>query len=172
MEDYTNATERWLPVPGYEGEYEVSDQGRVRSFVSGKILKPFVSGRLPDEEGRREGRYFYVELGPREDGERYVSPVHRLVARVFLGEPQPGQVVRHGKGGRWNNSVENLSWGTSSENSYDTVEAGNHLQANKTHCKHNHEFTPENTYIPADGGRRCRQCDRDRQSARAKRKKK
>ena len=45
MEDYTNATERWLPVPGYEGEYEVSDQGRVRSFVSGKILKPFVSGR-------------------------------------------------------------------------------------------------------------------------------
>lgn len=147
MDGYINATERWLPVPGYEGEYEVSDQGRVRSldryrtfrlrskevtrFWPGKILKPFVSGRVSRSAsvatgGKSEHAYLYVEL-TRPGGERLARPVHRLVALAFLGEPQPGQEVCHGDQGRMVNTVENLRWGTRSENSHDALRDGTHV---------------------------------------------
>ena len=52
--------------------------------------------------------------------------------------------------------------GTMSENRYDSVAAGTHNNARKTHCKWGHEFTPENTYRDRNGNRGCRTCRNER----------
>ena len=59
--------------------------------------------------------------------------------------------------------------GTVADNNWDRVEAGRHHGANKTHCKHGHEFTEENTYVSKAGKRQCKTCSVDRTRARRKR---
>lgn len=127
--------ETWRSIPSYEGSYEVSNCGNVRSldrFLAdgrrrkGQVLKPFISGRPPGKDGRKEGRYLYVELGV-TGGKRKAFPVHKLVALAFLGGPEDGQEVCHGDRGRWDNSVENLRWDTRSANSHDALKEGTHV---------------------------------------------
>lgn len=143
--------ERWLPVVGYEGRYEVSDQGRVRSLLrGGRYLKP-----LYDRKG-----YLYVCLtGARSVQKRY--PVHGLVLGAFTGPRPPGMVCRHGTGGKEDNRLSNIRWGTPSENNYDLVRDGTHVQARKTHCPKGHPYVLRDR----GGGRRCIQCRRDRYAA-------
>jgi HNH endonuclease/NUMOD4 motif len=139
--------ETWLPIPGYEGKYEVSDAGHIRN-QRGYVLKPGNSG----------GRYGYpmVILSPRK--KHYV---HELVALAFVGPRPDGQVVRHLDGDRFNNVAPNLAYGTSSQNSYDTVDHGHHFHAGRTHCGNGHEYTAENSYW--NGRQRvCRPCRADR----------
>lgn len=160
--------ERWLPVCGYEGLYEASDQGRVRSLdrtiiaqgargphkrtYKGKILRPGVT---------RSTGYLSVILYKGNKGES--RPIHVLVATAFLG-PGDGLHVLHCDGSRDNNRLENLRWGTRSDNLRDAVRHGTHPQTKKTHCPHGHEYTPENTLITPTrkGGtypaRRCLTC--------------
>lgn len=139
--------ETWLPIPGYEGKYEVSDSGRVRNR-RGYVLKPGNSG----------GRFGYpmVILSPRK--KRYV---HELVALAFIGPRPEGQVIRHLDGDRFNNVPPNLTYGTSSQNNYDTVEHGRHFHAGRTHCGNGHEYTEENSYWNGKF-RVCRKCRADR----------
>ena len=134
--------ETWRAIPFHEG-YEVSDLGNVRSLDrvladgrrrKGQPLKPFVSGRPPGKDGRREGRYFYVELGAK-DGSRKAFSVHKLVALAFLGEPEDGQEVCHGDRGRWDNSLGNLRWDTRSANSHDAIRQGTHVAQVRTNKK-------------------------------------
>jgi len=99
--------ERWLPVVGFEGLYEVSDQGRVR-LISGEVS----TGRAVDAKGYR----CMVLRGP--DGRRSVR-VHRLVLEAFVGPCPEGMQTRHGPGGPSDNRLVNLSWGTKRENNYD-----------------------------------------------------
>lgn len=152
--------EQWRPIPGYEGSYEASDHGRVRSIdrvvekvirgkrvlnkCKGRVLKPLRSGH----------HYAHVCLS----GEaRYI---HDLVLRAFRG-PRPAEMeCRHLDGDSLNNRLDNLAWGTISENRLDQVRHGTHRHAGKTHCHRGHEFTPENTYTPPSGGRYCRKCCR------------
>jgi hypothetical protein len=76
----------------------------------------------------------------------------------------------HYDGDPANNRVGNLRWDTRSSNNLDAVRHGTHWAAKKTHCKHGHEFTPENTGVQAGGrGRRCRTCVRQNREARAQR---
>lgn len=152
------AEERWLPIPGYEGLYEVSDLGNIRSLdrtvkrsdgklrrFKGKAITPtIVNGRarvtLPGNP-RRKHR------------------VHRLVLLAFVGPPPPGTEACHSPDpDPLNNRLENLRWDTSSENMRDRVRHGTHFWANRTHCPHGHEYTPENTYIDKRGSRNCRAC--------------
>jgi NUMOD4 motif len=118
----SESTERWLPVVGYEGFYEVSNWGRVRSvrhmtaagWRGGKILNPFL-----DRDG-----YFRVNLS-KHGVIKGLCPVHNLVLQAFAGPPTPGQQGRHGIGGRQNNRwPENLCWGTPQENSDDKYRDG------------------------------------------------
>lgn len=157
MTDATPA-ERWLPTPGYEHLYEVSDLGRVRSLLhrtrqgcrGGKVLKPWAKAAG------------YVAVTLFSDGIRRKFYVHQLVALAFIGPCPPGQEVRHGRGGPADNRLVNLCYGTRSENMLDAVDHGTHRWAGVTHCIHNHEYTPGNTYIiPTTGSRQCRMCHAD-----------
>lgn len=98
--------EIWLPVKGYEGRYEVSDQGRVRSLRYlghvGKvqILKP----------GNTHGGYLQVPLC--RDSQRKMLRVHRLVAEAFCPNPCPEKFnqVNHIDENKLNNAAQNLEW--------------------------------------------------------------
>lgn len=153
--------ETWKSVPEYEN-YEISDLGRVRSLDRvvrtkrghtqghpGKELSPTV----------RTSGHLAVTLC--RDGERNMRYVHRLVLEAFRGPCPPGHEACHWDDDPSNNRLENLRWGTREENRADMVRNGNHFNAAKTHCKHGHEFTPENTYIRPSGYRTCRTCMRE-----------
>lgn len=102
--------ERWLPVVGWEGVYEVSDCGRVRRLAPGNGATP---GRLLSWFFNPKG-YPLVRL--RYRGRRQSPLVHRLVAIAFLGGPVPGKEVNHKDGNRANPQVDNLEWMTRAEN--------------------------------------------------------
>jgi len=156
MNDVT--PERWLPIVGWEGSYEVSDLGRVRSIprrdprgkrLAGKVLSPGL-----DTVG-------YPMVILHRHG-RTTRTVHRLVAAAFLGSCPPGQEVRHLDGCRTNPRLDNLAYGTKSENQQDSIRHGTHSSLAKTHCPAGHEYTPENTYVNNRGERMCRECGRVR----------
>lgn len=159
-------TERWLPVPGWEGLYFVSDHGRVRSEDRvierrdgvrqprrGRVLKPF-----PVPSG-----HLVVTLGHSPRKQEYIA-VHRIVLNAFVGPLPAGMETLHRDDDPTNNHLGNLRYGTRSENLRDMVRNGRHFQANKTHCPRNHEYTAENTYIGGNGGRNCRACRLERQA--------
>ena len=96
--------EIWLPIKGYEGLYDVSNYGRVRSHDYGKkgITKILRT---------RSAKGHYVKVGLRKDGKIRYFRVHRLVAIAFLPEPQEGQTqVEHIDCDKHNNKVGNLRW--------------------------------------------------------------
>lgn len=137
--------EHWLPIVGYEGLYEVSNQGRVRSLDRkedsgrgssrprrGQILKP-----------RLRSGYISVHLS--RLGIAVDRTVHSLVMEAFSGPRPDGMQVRHGNGDRTDSRLSNLSYGTQSDNEQDKLQQGRNRNASKTHCKWGHEFTIENT---------------------------
>ena len=154
--------EKWKAIPGYEGFYEVSDQGRVRSLdrivsngrrIKGQFLSP----------SRVRGGHLRVDL--RKNGKREYIFVHRLVLLAFVGPCPTGMEACHWNDVPDDNRLENLRWDTSSANSRDASRNGRHYNANKTHCPRGHEYTPENTYVRRTGKRHCRECRRILQRA-------
>jgi NUMOD4 motif/HNH endonuclease len=109
--------EVWLPVVGYEGLYEVSSLGNVRSIPGGRrkggAIKTF-----------NDGRYLTVNL--HRNGTRRKWGVHVLVAAAFLGPRPDGHVVRHGPNGALDNRASELSYGTQKENCADRKRDGTH----------------------------------------------
>lgn len=147
---------RWETVPR-AANYEVSDDGRVRS----KPRQGTKGGELKASADVKE--YPTVQLY--DGGDSFKAPVHALVLEAFVGPRPEGMVCRHLDGDPTNNTVENLAWGTHSENQYDKVEHGRHHNVGhwKTHCKYGHEFTDENTiWREGDTRRECRECSRRR----------
>ncbi len=107
--------ERWLPVPGYEHGYEVSDCGNVRSlFRSGRHLKP-----ASDRYGYRR-----VMLYDKDGRTPKGSTMHRLVAAAFLANPSGLPWVNHINGDKADNRVSNLEWCDRSGNVRHAVQTG------------------------------------------------
>lgn len=159
----SDATERWLPVVGYEGYYEVSDQGRVRSitrrvrFVDGRsriapecILKPYL---------RPNGDRFYVTLW--RDNAKDNVPIARLVLAAFRG-PAPDRADGcHNDGNSLDDRLSNLRWDSRRENVLDAVRHGTHQNTRKTHCPRNHLLAGDNIVTRRDKpGRQCKACNR------------
>ena len=105
--------EEWRPVKGYEGLYEVSNMGRVKSLYYGKerIM------RTPDNSTG----YRNVELA-RQTPKRKL--VHRLVAEAFIPNPMNLPVVNHLDGDKHNDCVFNLEWCTKKENTNHAIKTG------------------------------------------------
>ena len=144
--------ELWLPIAGWEGSYEVSNQGRVKSY---KTSQPRVLKNQRDKNGRQ-----HVTL--RRAGTQITALIHILVLEAFVGPRPEGQCGLHWDDDRSNNSVENLRWGTRADNAADLVRNGNHGQARKTHCPSGHPLSGSNLRLSSTGGRHCRQCNNDR----------
>lgn len=164
----TAMDERWLPIPGYEGSYEVSDQGRVRSLDRVDRTGHRWQGRMIRLHPVSERGYLKATLY--RDGKGSQRLVHRLVLEAFVGPCPEGMEACHGDGDTTNNELSNLRWGTSSENNYDIVRHGNHHHAVKTSCKRGHQLVTPNLNPSreqaARGWRRCKACARETDRAR------
>ena len=121
------STEIWKDIPGYEGRYQASTAGRIRSMdhrvrvvAHGKETTRLSPGRV-----LRPGRYcksghVSVVLGHGAHG----SPVHQLVMLTFVGPAPEGLEVCHNDGNPANNALENLRYDTRSENIRDEYRIG------------------------------------------------
>ena len=123
----------WKEIEGYEGYYEVSDDGQVRSldryvadikgkqtgkrrFLRGAVMKQSVS------TGRDHNSYYVVNL--HRDHTSKVMLVHMLVARAFIPNPNNLPTVNHIDGNKHNNCVSNLEWASFSDNNTHALETG------------------------------------------------
>ena len=124
--------EVWRAVVGYEGLYEVSSEGRVRSLDriaidrNGKRTRRLKGKMLRFNLGKHghSKEYLRFTVSLLRNAERWQAPVHRLVAEAFLPNPDDLPVVRHLDGDSTNNALSNLAWGTHQDNSDDAVEIG------------------------------------------------
>lgn len=117
--------EIWKDIPGYEGLYQASSDGRVKSLSRERFRNRkdgttewfgTIKERVLTSSINKRG-YYYVVL--RKDGRDLTREVHGLVALAFLG-PRPLEYqVRHLDGDRLNNHVSNLRYGSRSENQLD-----------------------------------------------------
>lgn len=157
--------ETWKPVVGYEGRYEVSDKGNVRSIrrlvrcrgghrqAGGITLKPV----------RCNQTHLWVNLY--SDGKARSRLIHHLVLEAFVGPRPNDEYGCHNDGNPENNALTNVRWDTQSSNILDAVRHGTHPESSKTHCPQGHEYNLANTRIYR-GKRRCRACHRNAEKQR------
>lgn len=111
--------EQWKQIPGYYGNYLVSDRGRVYSIKSEKILSDWIVNK----------HYRAVTLCA--DNKRKVELVHRLVAKMFIPNPDNKPEVNHIDCNPSNNTVLNLEWVTSKENINHAINSGRYIEGRK-----------------------------------------
>ncbi|MCS5478726.1 HNH endonuclease [Corynebacterium sp. YIM 101645] len=152
--------ETWKWIPGWEGYYFASDKGRV------------LSAYRQDGRGLNMGRVLITSTDvkgyPLVTLYRYGVPhtrrVHVLVLETFTGPRPEGMEARHLNGNKTDNRVDNLAWGTRSENTLDAVRHRTHPSAAKTHCKRGHLLDGANLKPSGllRGHRVCLACERAR----------
>lgn len=113
--------EVWLPVPGFEGQYEVSDRGSVARLPCRSARGRSLRGMFLKPTSDRHG-YSVVNL--RRRGKSTQRKVHQLVLEAFVAPRPPGESTRHLDGNPRNNHVDNLAWGTHTENMHDKARHG------------------------------------------------
>lgn len=108
--------EQWKDITGWEGRYQISTEGRVKSIRGGKV-RPQTEKLLVlahDAYG-----YQHINLGPKQR-----ARVHRLVAEAFIPNPEGYPLVCHHNDVRDDNRLENLYWGTVKDNAQDRERRG------------------------------------------------
>ena len=128
MKKKPTKVEIWKAIPGWEGFYEVSDLGRVRSIE--RLAR--VNSVNPERKRRMGGQvrkltpgtngYLFVVLTALGRRERWGA--HQLVLAAFIGPRPTGLVSRHLDGNNINNVPRNLAWGTHKENMEDRKKHG------------------------------------------------
>lgn len=145
------STEKWLPVVGYEGIYEVSDHGRVRTSA----------GRIRRLSVKKSG---HVKISLYRGGVEHTMHVHTMVLEAFISPRPDGLVACHENGDPADNRVKNLRWDTYSSNNRDKRRHGTDHKVNRTHCPRGHSLVEPNV-VPCyarQGLRSCRACSRER----------
>lgn len=141
--------EKWVPVHGTEGMYRVSDAGGVQGPK--KRLTPWV---------HQDG---HLRVTIRREGRRMEAAVHRLVLEAFVGPCPPGMEALHRNGDPTDNRLENLRWGTRSENNLDRQRHGVDHYRNRAHCPRGHLLQEPNLVVAKwqkRGHRQCLACNR------------
>lgn len=138
--------EIWKPIAGFEGRYEVSSLGRVRSIMDNKGNR-----RIKIRKTRlAKNGYLYLNLWI--DGRIYVRKPHRLVADAFLEKPEGSECVNHINGIKTDNRAENLEWCTYSDNIRHAIRTGllkdpaKHLDMTGVHGKDHPTSKPVEQY--------------------------
>ena len=119
----------WKTIDGYDGYYEVSDEGEIRSvdryveYTKGKHkgTLSFIKGRVMKQSVNTAG---YLVVNLRKNGTANVALVHILVATAFLENPNNLPTVNHKDGNKCNNSILNLEWASYSENNIHALKIG------------------------------------------------
>lgn len=113
--------ERWLPIPGFVGRYEISDLGRVKSLARTETFNRKLNNGVRGDVSRSKCEKILVAslgsngyLTVRLLGKTYT--VHTLVLRTFVGPKPIGHAACHGDATRTNNRLINLRWDTYAAN--------------------------------------------------------
>jgi len=113
---FTGLIEVWKDIENYEGIYQVSSFGNIRSlsrFRTGKgCSKILIDGKLMKVKLSKTG---YSTIHLRKNGESKHPSIHRLVAKAFLINKENKPTVNHVDGNKNNNNISNLEWSTSAE---------------------------------------------------------
>lgn len=98
--------EIWKGVPGHEDVYEISNLGKIRSFKKNRerILK------------LSKNTNGYLHVGLLKDNKKHCWLLHRLLATIFIPNPENKPFINHIDGNKLNNSMCNLEWCTQKEN--------------------------------------------------------
>lgn len=149
----------WRAVPDWPS-YEVSADGQVRSLdrrvphycggtrlMRGRLLKPVIRNGYPFVTLYRPGRYKIIG-------------VHQVVLRAFVGPPPEGLEALHGDGDRSNANLNNLRWGTHTENVHDAIRHGTQVGLDRERCPRRHLLEAPNLVASQIklGWRLCRAC--------------
>jgi hypothetical protein len=120
--------EKWIAIEGFDGEFEVSDEGRIRSNrktksgIKTNILKPAVNHKG------------YLIIRTHYKRKRVTFRIHREVAKAFIPNPDNKPQVNHRNGNKLKNQSSNLEWSTGLENAKHAMDNGlweNNLKASK-----------------------------------------
>ena len=115
----TNVQEIFLPIDGFEGLYEVGDQGNVKT-----IERPYFAGaahsiiRVVEEKlkSNTKDKDGYRVLSLSKNGKKYFKRIARLVCKAFHPNPENKRFVNHKNGVKHDDRASNLEWSTQSEN--------------------------------------------------------
>jgi hypothetical protein len=113
--------EIWKPIEGYEGRYQVSSLGRVRSYR--KIKKDYVILKNVERKG-----YYRNYVGGK------MISTHILVAQAFIENKDNKPYINHKNGDKMDNRMENLEWCTRSENAHHAYSMGL-MKQGQEHCQ-------------------------------------
>ena len=164
MENSLRVDERWVPAIGYEGYYEISNYGTVRSLDRVVPVRnhPRQSQKVLLGEIKTPGRdgHGYPKIELSKNGITKSYCIHVLVAHHFIDGYKPGLEVRHRDGNKDNCYFKNLKWGTSKENRQDVIKHGNDHNLNKVICPLGHALKSPNLRPSSNGHRRCLTCKR------------
>ena len=132
-------------VLGYEGFYEVTADGRVfgvqRRVYAGRNRTRIEPAR---EIKQHKNTHGYLTVRLYKLGCGATREVHKLVAEAFMGALPKGMQTRHLNGVATDNRIQNLRFGTVSENRFDSVRHGTHGMARRKTCKRGHAFDGHN----------------------------
>jgi hypothetical protein len=154
--------ESWRWVPGYEGSYEVSDMGHVRSFRlpgGNAELRRSKPRALAGSINPQSGYHFTALANDDDPAHPWSVKIGTLVLLAFVGPRPQGAIIRHLNGNKLDNRLENLRYGTPKENAQDALAHGHYKGATKTHCNRGHPLSGDNVYAHR-GTRTCRACHR------------
>lgn len=115
------ASESWKTIDGFNGNYKISNRGRVMSKARGKWK----------EMSPSHDRYGYLKISLREDGRPKTRSIHQLVATAFVGGRRDELEVNHLNGDKEDNRPTNLEWTTCPENLAHAREHGLNLGPRK-----------------------------------------
>ena len=114
----------WKEIPGYEGQYSISDEGDIRSNYRWYINPKTLTRHKKDRElimtpNVGSAGYARIRLS-----DRILHPYHRLVALVWVDNPENKPFVNHKDGNKLNNHPSNLEWVTVQENNQHAYDTG------------------------------------------------
>ena len=133
----------WKTVEHFEGLYEVSNHGEVRSLPHLSVNGSRLKGRELSLIHNANDEYLRVNL--RKSGKPSVWLVHRLVAEAFVPKQKGKTEVNHKDGNKHNNAANNLEWVTASENQQHALRTGLRKLNDPSHSKKVGVYNPEGT---------------------------